>query len=241
MLSSEDRPARLEFTPPPSVPWSPKDVLWGIISTVGLIILLVLVNGLLDYWNLALDPSLTVNLGTLLLLIPVWYFTIFKYGCRWSDLGLRPFSLPMLGTGCSLMFLFFLFNAVYSAILATFGQQIQPDIAPIFEDSTFPLALFFGGAVVAPLIEEIFFRGFVFAGLRQQWDWRAAALTSAGLFALAHILPTSLLPIFLLGGLFAFLYQFSGSIWPAILMHALTNTLALSVAYAMSQGWVPLS
>jgi membrane protease YdiL (CAAX protease family) len=39
--------------------------------------------------------------------------------------------------------------------------------------------------------------------------------------------------------IFAFLYQVSGSIWPAILMHMLTNSLALSAAYAISQGWVP--
>ncbi|MEW5957318.1 MAG: CPBP family intramembrane glutamic endopeptidase [Chloroflexota bacterium] len=49
-----------------------------------------------------------------------------------------------------------------------------------------------------------------------------------------------MLPIFMLGLIFAYLYQVSGSIWPAILMHILTNTLALSVAYAMSQGWAPL-
>jgi membrane protease YdiL (CAAX protease family) len=63
-------------------------------------------------------------------------------------------------------------------------------------------------------------------------------LLSAGLFALAHILPTSILPIFILGVIFAYLYQISGSIWPAIIMHMLTNILALSVAYGLSQGWL---
>jgi membrane protease YdiL (CAAX protease family) len=38
--------------------------------------------------------------------------------------------------------------------------------------------------------------------------------------------------------IFAFLYQVSGSIWPAILMHMLTNAIALSAAYAISQGWI---
>ena len=62
---------------------------------------------------------------------------------------------------------------------------------------------------------------------------------SAGLFALAHILPTSFLPILILGLIFSLLYHVSGSIWPAILMHMLTNIVALSAAYAISQGWVP--
>jgi membrane protease YdiL (CAAX protease family) len=64
-------------------------------------------------------------------------------------------------------------------------------------------------------------------------------LVSSALFAVAHVVPTSFLPIFILGWIFAFLYKASGSIWPAILMHMLTNTLALSAAYAISQGWVP--
>lgn len=230
-----------ELPSPPPVPWTPQDVFFGLVSAVGIIILLAIVSGLMNRWGLVIDPSLTVTGGTLLLLVPVWYFTIFKYGSSWADLGLRAFSPSATGLGCGLMVIFFLFNALYGAILGQFGLQIQPSIAPIFESSSFPLTLFMGGAIIAPLIEEIFFRGFVFAGLRRRWDWKAAALISAGLFGLAHILPTSILPIFLLGGIFAFLYQLSGSIWPAILMHALTNTMALSVAYAMSQGWVPSS
>ena len=79
----------------------------------------------------------------------------------------------------------------------------------------------------------------MFAGLRNKWDWKIAALVSAALFAMAHVVPTSILPITILGLIFAFLYQISGSIWPAILMHVLTNTVALSAAYAISQGWVP--
>jgi membrane protease YdiL (CAAX protease family) len=137
------------------------------------------------------------------------------------------------------MALSLLFNLGYAALLSFFDLQMQPDIAIAFESTRFPFLLLFGGAVVAPLVEEIFFRGFVFAGLRGRWNWQAAAIISAGLFALAHFVPTSILPIFLLGLIFAFLYQISGSIWPAILMHMLTNAVALISAYAVSQGWLP--
>ncbi len=239
MSSSPSLTDILELPPAPSVPWTPKDVFWGVVSAIVIIILLAVASALVERWGLPLDSSLVVNVGTLMLLIPVWYFTIFKYGTSWADLGLRAFSPATAGMGCGLMIIFFLLNAIYGAILGMFGLQIQPSIAPVFENSSFPIALFFGGAIVAPLIEEIFFRGFIFSGLRNRWDWKRAAATSAVLFALAHILPTSLLPIFILGIIFAFLYQASGSIWPAILMHGLTNSMALSVAYAISQGWIP--
>jgi hypothetical protein len=221
---------------PSSVPWTPRDVFWAVVvSGLG-----VLAAGrLLQKLDLSLDPSLVVIFGTLSLLLPVWYFTVFKYRTTWAALGLRGFQLNAVGLGCGLMVLSFLFNLIYAAILGLYGWEIQPDIAPLFAKTRFPRWLLFGGAVIAPIVEEIFFRGFVFAGLRRRWEWKRAAAVSAGLFAVLHFAPTSYLPIFILGMIFAFLYQISGSIWPAILMHMVTNSLALSAAYAISQRWLP--
>ncbi len=226
--------------PEPTVPWTAKDVFWGVAMAVLWIIVFSLISGVSHRVGLSIDPSIIVVFGTLLLLVPAWYFTIYKYNATWADLGLRGFQPMAVGVGCGLMFLSLLFNLVYATFLGLFDLEIQPDIDQMFNHTGFPLMILFGGAIVAPIVEEIFFRGFVFAGLRNKWNWKVAAFASAGLFALAHILPTSILPILILGVIFAFLYQVSGSIWPAILMHMLTNTIALSVAYAASQGLIPL-
>lgn len=220
-------------------PWTAKDVLWTLIISIVWIGAIGIAGSAAQYFGFPVDPSIIVVVGTLLLLLPVWYFTFYKYGASWADLGLRGFRANAVGVGCGLMIASFLFNIVYAAFLGIFGLQIQPDIAPMFEETGFPLVLLFGGAIIAPIIEEIFFRGFVFAGLRKRWDWKKAALASAALFAVVHVIPTSIVPIFFLGVIFAFLYQLSGSVWPAILMHMLTNTFALSAAYAISQGWIP--
>jgi len=189
--------------------------------------------------TLPIDMSLFIIFGEAMLLVPVWYLTVHKYGVSWADLGLRPFHLCTLGIGCGLMLVSLLFNLIYATILAKFNLQIQPDLDQLFEQTAYPFALLIGGAVVAPFVEEVFFRGFVFTGLIKKWNWTGAILISSALFAVAHVIPTSFLPIFILGWIFAFLYKTSGSIWPAILMHMLTNTLALSAAYAISQGWMP--
>jgi membrane protease YdiL (CAAX protease family) len=94
------------------------------------------------------------------------------------------------------------------------------------------LALFTGG-VVAPIAEEVFFRGFVFAGLyRERGLWPAVVLSSI-LFALVHITPTSWPPIFLLGVIFAVLYERTGSIWPAVAAHAAVNSLSFLLVYLL--------
>lgn len=229
----------LDVSPRPqsAPPWSPQDIIWGLGLAVGWVSILGVASAIIQYLGLNIDPGAIIVLGTLLLLAPVWYLTVYKYGASWADLGLRRFEFRSLAIGAGLMILSFLFNIVYASFLGIFGLQIQPDIGPMFEMTAFPIFLLFGGAIVAPFVEEVFFRGFVFAGLRKRWNWRTAAAISAGIFAVAHLVPTSILPIFILGFIFAFLYELSGSIWPGILMHMLTNILALSGAYAISQGW----
>jgi membrane protease YdiL (CAAX protease family) len=93
-----------------------------------------------------------------------------------------------------------------------------------------------GGAIIAPVVEEIFFRGFVFGGLRPRYGWVMAAVISSIAFAVLHFTPTAIIPIFILGFIFAFLYQLSGSIWPGILMHVLTNSLALGATYIVANA-----
>jgi hypothetical protein len=222
-----------------AVPWTPRDVAWGLVVFALWIALFLAVSLLGQELELPIDGSFIIVFGEAILLLPVWYFTVHKYGATWAHLGLRSFRPQAIGLGCGLMTLSLIFNLIYGTLLGLFGLQIQPDINRIFQHTSFPLALLFGGAIVAPIVEEIFFRGFVFTGLQGKWTWSKAALASAGLFALAHLLPTAVLPIFVLGLIFAFLYQNSGSIWPAILMHMLTNTVALLTAYAVSQGYVP--
>ena len=138
------------------VPWTPRDVSAGLIVAVMWVIILAVLGGIAQRAGLPIDPSLIVLFGTTLLLIPVWYFTVFKYKVSWSDLGLRRFQLRAVGLGLGLMLISLLFNLGYAAVLSLFDLQIQPDIGPMFDDTSFPLFLLLGGAVVAPFVEEVF-------------------------------------------------------------------------------------
>jgi len=87
------------------------------------------------------------------------------------------------------------------------------------------------GAVVAPIVEEIYFRGYVFrAYLDQKGVWQAF-LFSSGLFALVHLDLPAFLPIFAVGLLLSFLYYRAGSILPGIVAHAVNNAAAFVLLY----------
>ena len=225
---------------PSFVPWTVRDVWWGV-AFLGLwLVLFMAVSLLVRFSGLDVNVGVLIGLAELALLVPVWWLTVRKYGVEWAALGLQEFKGAMLGLGCGLMLLSFAFNLAYSFFLALFNLRAQVDLVPIFTELSSPWWLLVAGVVVAPVVEEVFFRGFVFAGLCRRYNWQKAALISSALFAVIHLQPLSVLPIFILGYIFAYLYHRSNSIWPAILMHVSTNALGLGAAYMLANLDLPV-
>ncbi len=80
--------------------------------------------------------------------------------------------------------------------------------------------------IAAPLGEELFFRGFAFPALRRSWGVVAAVLVSGALFSILHMDPVGFLGLMEIGVLLAALRWWSGSIWAAVLGHAVNNGIA---------------
>jgi len=90
--------------------------------------------------------------------------------------------------------------------------------------------------VIAPVCEEILFRGFIFRSLcNWRGPWPAAIFTGI-LFGVVHGLSApavDLAPLALLGFLLCVVYWRTGSIYLTILMHSINNSIALS----SDEGW----
>ncbi len=82
-------------------------------------------------------------------------------------------------------------------------------------------------SVLPAVAEETLFRGFVLTGLRTRFRTGSAVILTAVLFALMHVDPFRFLPVLLLGGILGFMTATTGSLYPAILVHALNNVLLL--------------
>jgi membrane protease YdiL (CAAX protease family) len=214
-----------------SIPWTVRDVWLGMCFLVLWLVISLAIWLLLRFSGLNINAGLFIALAELALLWPVWWLTIRKYKVSCETLGLRRFKWGMLGLGCGLMVLSFLFNLIYGRFLAIFNLRVQVDLAPIFAKLSSPWWLLVAGVVIAPVVEEVFFRGFLFAGLWKKYSWQMAAVISSALFGFIHVQATAIIPIFLLGYIFSYLYYRSHSIWPGILMHVTTNALGLGAAY----------
>ena len=216
-----------------SVPWKPIDNWIGVL-------LLVLINvGLLALSRLGqrgdIAQSWILILVQLVYLLPVIIILAWR-GINWSSLGFGKFDWSTLGIGCGLLVIGYGIIFIHNLILMALGFDTQGDeISKLFELLENPFWFFLVGAVLAPLVEEIFFRGFLFQGFRAKYGWVAGMLLSSTIFGIAHLDPASLIPTFILGNLLAYLYHRSNSIWPGVILHVLINTVGLALVYFVSQ------
>ena len=77
---------------------------------------------------------------------------------------------------------------------------------------------------LAPVCEEILFRGFLYTALRRYWGILPSMLVSAVLFAGVHLDAGGFLPLLTLGMLFAFTLERTRSILPCMVAHGLWNS-----------------
>lgn len=90
--------------------------------------------------------------------------------------------------------------------------------------------------VIAPICEEILFRGYIFAALSKWRGWLPAAALTGLLFGGVHAgsAPAAdLVPLAVLGFGLCWLYRRTGSLYPCIAAHSLNNSLA----FAVLEGW----
>jgi membrane protease YdiL (CAAX protease family) len=85
--------------------------------------------------------------------------------------------------------------------------------------------LFIGAVVIAPLVEELFFRGVMLGAIcKHAGDPWTAILVPAVLFGLLHAAqPQAIVPLTVLGVILGYLRLRTGALWTCVLAHALFN------------------
>ena len=224
---------------PGMVPWRGRQVALGIVLLAVFIIpvtaIAISIGRLGGQYDEAITTWLSVHLMGLAIVGVVWRFGVRRLSAPLSTLGLTPVALPEIKTvimTSGVLGLSLLATVIYSVLIGLLDSDIlsPPDISP---DIAFPgmaaVFTFQALAVVTPVVEEVFFRGFVFAGLVPRLGVGWAILASSAVFSFFHLAVGVLIPIFITGLLLAWLYHRNGSLWPSIIAHAGQNTLAVAL------------
>jgi membrane protease YdiL (CAAX protease family) len=80
---------------------------------------------------------------------------------------------------------------------------------------------------IAPIAEELAFRGYLYGVMRRYFGALPALVFTAVLFAIIHLNVPTLFPLFILSCVFTVSYEATGSLLVPMTMHALFNTINL--------------
>ena len=216
-------------------PWGPRGALAGVAMVAGgsvalLATLAIVFRGTENTLSDTLVP-VVLAVPHLLMVSAVWYLGIRKHRVPWSVVGFSPLKgrlallIPWPALLGSLVF-----SGVYVAIVTALGFDfLLPTGVPadILGEGARRLVTIVLIGLAGPLVEELFFRGFILTALVGPMGRLRAAVVASILFAAGHVDLGVMVPFFVSGMLLSWLYLRTRSIWPPFLAHAAQNLLAL--------------
>lgn len=235
-----------------SPPWTLSDTIQLFMLTVALMtVVLTLADyifgeqGTLAHWPEATITGILYALQTLALLGPLYIFTRLKHHTEWKMFGFYKVKPRQIIVCVAQGYLFYyLASAIFLQIKMSFQAEIpgygeQASHIPLFGGTDAGVIL--GGIIivfVAPIVEELFFRGYVHQVLKKYTNTVLASTGSAFIFTLFHFEFQVFIPIFILGLVLSWMFEKTNSIWTPITFHVLNNGFAFLIEVAIFYGWV---
>jgi len=207
---------------------------WNSARIVALIIALqiagFILQGIIFQMGLPMFPA--VGIGTFLgILVPVFLLARQPGLSLARDFGLVPVSLKVMVLSAAMaaasLMPMSLLGSMSIRLHAPDPHWIQTMVENLPANNTELLMALITVSIIAPLAEEIVFRGLLFRLVRRTWGIPHAFVISALVFAIIHFQPWFLLGLVGVGLLLAFVYQATGSALAAAVCHMVYNAISL--------------
>lgn len=202
-----------------------------------------LVGGIVGYWGKTALPeeyhrwfeTLSLFLGQGLMILPVYYFLSAKNFNIAKALRLNPVSKKVLFASLpialGIIILIDEFDRLISLIIPPPESLLQISTQLKYDGTFSAFLLWLTIIIIAPLGEELVFRGFLQRSLEKSWkDVTKAILIASMVFAMVHLNPFWVIQIYVLGVVLGYLSWRTKSILPGIIVHGLNNGLALMLS-----------
>mgnify|MGYP006269952159 CR=1 FL=1 len=229
-----------------------KNKLWNLIDIISVLIIVFggripIYYALKNIHFFAWSPvilNFTVHLIQSLLLISLtFYFAIFKYNYSLTVFGLKKIkpvkniNYGLIG-GITIWLLITIVNNLIYVITINIFQSKPPTQAAVKSLLNSDSLLFFLVhslliIVVAPITEEIFFRGFIYLYFKSKVGVQWGIISSALIFGVAHFNLWIFLPTFIGGIILAWIYEQTDSLYPAMIAHGTWNGIIIFLLYIL--------
>jgi membrane protease YdiL (CAAX protease family) len=180
-----------------------------------------------DFWLvLAAQVALEVSI-----IAAVWFSVVRRNRSAARVLAFNPVRWFFVALGCiATIALSFLVGSLGNALLPEAQSQVTAIIQDMTTTPSLMIAAMFIFAVLAPIAEEMFFRGLLFGWLRAHWPFWLTAIVTSALFGLMHGSLGYAAVAGILGLLLAYLRERTGSLWTSIVAHVVNNLFAVGMA-----------
>ena len=218
------------------VRWRIRDVVLGsvvaIIATSVALVLIGFAVAISGRQSIGPTETLAAAVSEALIVYVVWRLAVRRYASGgWAALGIRsPISVFALLLAPIILLASMGFAGLYELAVESIGiEGLTPEHLPseMFGEGALRALTIVVIAGLIPLVEEIFFRGFLFAGLAARFGVLTGLVVSAAVFAIAHADVKVMAPIFVTGLLFGWAYHKTKTLWVPIFAHACQNLAAV--------------
>ena len=219
-------------------PYRPLDFLWA----GGIFIIffaLSIGNANADTSKIKFDaPVLLVSMAFQVALALVTLFFVFWRirPIEWLGLKWRSWPWGFLIAPVTVVGMWIVFGALqyggYMQWMESLGVESTQETVKLLQTATDPVVISLmavAAVLVAPICEEIVFRGYLFPFAKKYTCTWVAAICSGLIFAAAHGSLAALLPLFIFGVVLAMLYEKTGSIWAPIAVHFCFNGATVAI------------
>jgi membrane protease YdiL (CAAX protease family) len=210
-------------------------VVLGGIASVILFFLLGALAWPVQEWS----PLIVLSVGTVIVYAAtLWaahWFVVRGRGLSWQGIGLQRPDRNFVAMTFLAWFVTFISTIAVAYIVTILFGETPPAVNEQLGLGTRSLGvgeiawLAMSSVVIAPVVEEIVFRGVLFDALRARWRFWTSAVISALLFGAVHFSLLTIPGLTVLGIALAWLRERYDSLYPPILLHALNNALAMTV------------
>lgn len=190
-----------------------------------------------------LEPTVAQTLGltaleAVALIGGVYIFGLRRRGFSWDAVGIQPTSSAWyLISVVATLIIIPIAGLITILVFYITGQPFEnPQLDFLLPEglSTIDaLAMLFLAGFAAPFGEELLFRGVLYTMFRERWAIWISVLTSSFLFGLIHGNFAVGLTGFLLGIIAALVFEYSKSLWSAVLVHSINNSLKIGLLYLL--------
>lgn len=187
------------------------------------------------------DATLGLVLGMLLLqaavlLVAVHLVVVRGRGIGWREIGLRPAPRGWYIGAPAIALIAVPTVALVNLLVqwlagAPFLNPQLEILAPAGFSWHALAGMLVAAAIVAPVAEEVVFRGLLYSWLRRYLGVAASVALNALVFAFAHGVAVLIPALLVNGTILAFIYERSRSLWPSIIAHGMFNAMMVAALY----------